>query len=118
MNEHLFLGDSTYPHTKSAWQIRRELIKEKFDQFFDFPTEDRSQVTSVSCKLFVDYVLQESADRIDQLERELADAKNVHARYEYVRKLNVRQFQEIYLMNLHGDQPFDERIDSLINASI
>lgn len=52
--------------------------------------------------------------RIEQLELELAEAQKGHARYEYVRKLNVRQFQEIFIRNLSGEYHFDDLIDAAI----
>ena len=50
--------------------------------------------------------------------RKFEEAQKGHARYEYVRKLNVMQFQEIYLLGFRTDVSFDGRIDSLIDAAI
>ena len=113
-DKNMFLGDTTYPHTKTKLQINRELISAEFDHFFEFETGDKSQVTSVSCRLFAGRILQKSNERIEQLERELAEAQKGHARYEYVRKLNVRQFQEIFIRNLSGEYHFDDLIDAAI----
>lgn len=34
----------------------RKIIDEEFNNFFAFETEDRSNVTSVSCKLFSEHI--------------------------------------------------------------
>lgn len=57
----------------------------------------------------------EAEEKVTHLERELADAQKGHARYEYMRKLNVRQFQEIFICNLSGEYHFDDLIDAAIS---
>lgn len=37
-----------------------------------------------------------------------------HARYEYVRRLNTRQFAELYQRNIRGEGAFDDLVDRLI----
>lgn len=97
MNEHLFLDDSTYPHLKEPSLV---------DQLRNF---------SDQAIVFDERVLMhKAADRIEQLERELAEAQKGHARYEFVRKLNVYQFKKIFTMNLTSAVRFDDLIDAAI----
>ena len=46
-------------------------IEEMFDSFFEFPTEDKSSVTSTSCKLFAEHcvnrVSRQYQNEIDDL---------------------------------------------------
>lgn len=37
----------------------RKIIDEEFDNFFEFSTEDKSSVTSVSCKLFAEHIFEQ-----------------------------------------------------------
>lgn len=37
-----------------------------------------------------------------------------HDRYEYLRRLNPRQFQELYQRNINGEGAFDDLVDRLI----
>lgn len=37
------------------------------------------------------------------------------ARYEYVRKLNPRQFTELYIRNLNGQGAFDDLVDAAMS---
>ena len=36
--------------------MTREEMQAEFDKFFEFPGDDRSQVTSVSCRLFAEHI--------------------------------------------------------------
>lgn len=36
--------------------MTRDEIQKEFDKFFEFPGDDRSQVTSVSCRLFAELI--------------------------------------------------------------
>jgi len=60
----------------------KKYLNDEFDRFFEFPTEDKSQVSSVSCKLFAEHIAypitEEAASAIrelsgisEQLQREL-----------------------------------------------
>lgn len=44
----------------------------------------------------------------------MAELYRDHHRYEYVRKLNPRQFAKLYLQNLDGRGQFDELVDRAI----
>lgn len=39
-------------------------INKLFDEFFEFPTDDKSQVTSTSCKLFAIHVANEYLQKL------------------------------------------------------
>ena len=101
-NEHLFLGDSTYPHTPV--EIHYPLSEAKDNEIR--PRHLRHFGATVS--------ELRAADRIEQLERELTEAQKGHARYEFVRKLNVYQFKKIFTMNLTSAVRFDDLIDAAI----
>ena len=58
MSEHLFLGDTTYPHTPALNLV--ETLRNFGDQAIVF--DER-------------VLMQKAADRIEQLERELAESK-------------------------------------------
>ena len=45
-------GTFTYPETAPID------IEKEFDKFFEFDTDDKSVVTSVSCKLFAKYIAE------------------------------------------------------------
>ena len=51
----------TTPQTKI-----RALIESEFDKFFEFPGTDKSQVTSVSCKLFAEHIAALSRPAVAQ----------------------------------------------------
>lgn len=42
-------------------QIDRAFIEREFNQFFEFDSEDRRTVTSVSCRLFAEHIAQRAA---------------------------------------------------------
>lgn len=46
----------------------------------------------------------------------MAELYRDHARYEYVRKLNPRQFAKLYLQNLDGHGTFDDIVDRAIEG--
>ena len=48
-----------------------------------------------------------SAEQIQRLQRS-------HDRYEYVRRLNPRQFAELYRVNIRGGVAFDDLVDQRI----
>lgn len=50
-----------------------EKIKGWFNEFFEFTTNDRSTVTSVSCKLFAEYVFNKQQERVVELEGKLSN---------------------------------------------
>lgn len=102
MNEHLFLGDTTYPH----------LAKSTNENICDQLRELSPDLVEHHAKQIVFAI--DRIEQLEQLERQLIEAKKGHARYEYVRKLNVRQFQEIFIRNLSGEYHFDDLIDAAI----
>jgi hypothetical protein len=59
----------------------------------------------------LDRELQESDRRANSLERELTEAKIGAARYEYIRKLNPREFTALSLFCVTADVRFDEEVD-------
>jgi hypothetical protein len=117
-DKNLLIGDTTYPHTPST-----------------FPTELIDQLRFCANALETEYgynifsiAIAKSIDRIEQLERELDQEKTdcteallefatAQSRYEYVRKLNAHQFQEIFMRNLAGSGHFDDVIDAAIKES-
>lgn len=60
-------------------QIDRAFIEREFNQFFEFDSEDRRTVTSVSCRLFAEHIAQRAAEQ----EREdcAAVAKSISDKY-------------------------------------
>lgn len=118
------------------------LIAAEFDRFFEFDDpERRDVVTSTSCRLFVEHMLErvnkEAAhwkanhdaqverarvllDRPDMpLERVQAyhaysEHQRGHARYEALRRMNPRQFMELWHRNMNGEN-FDAMIDVLVS---
>lgn len=50
---------------------------------------------------------------ICNFEEKLEELKLAHKRYEKVRKLNPRQFAELYEQNLRGVATFDELVDQI-----
>jgi Mg2+ and Co2+ transporter CorA len=79
------------------------------DQLREFFTHD---VTDCAA----DYI-EKLESQVAQLETELEQAKKDQARYEYMRRLNVPQFHQIFMLNLSSNIRFDECIDAAI-ASI
>ncbi len=53
------------------------------------------------------------AHEIHRLEAEVERLKVSHERYEKLRKLNVQQFQGLYLANINGAGRFDDLVDAL-----
>jgi hypothetical protein len=103
-DKNMFLGDSAYPHTPKT-----------------FPTELIDQLRFCANALETEYgynifsiAIAKSIDRIEQLERELAESKKGHARYEYMRKLTPNSFKCLWLENLDGKARFDDLVDAAI----
>ena len=91
--------------------MNKDQISAEFDAFFEFDTDDKRTVTSVSCKLFAQVIVGKAlAKQATQIE----DAKKCHARYEYVRKLDLHQFSNIYIDNIVNGIPFDDQVDAAI----
>jgi hypothetical protein len=44
----------------------RNQIESLFDSFFEFPTDDKSHVTSTSCKLFAEYCVEKLGQTVEQ----------------------------------------------------
>ena len=99
MNEHLFIGDTTYPHL--AKSTNENICGQLRELAPDLVEHHAKQIVF-------------AIDRIEQLERDLAEAQKGHARYEFVRKLNVYQFKKIFTMNLTSAVRFDDLIDAAI----
>jgi len=51
-------------------------IEEEFDQFFEFPTDDRSTVSSVSAKLFAKYCVDKYIAELRQKSQEADHGNN------------------------------------------
>lgn len=48
----------------------KQYLNDEFNRFFDFPTEDNSQVSSISAKLFAEHIaypLESLVDRVTQV---------------------------------------------------
>ena len=54
----------------------------------------------------------------DELFANLAKCEINAGRYEVVRKMNVREFSDLYLLNITTNQPFDELVDDLKQQSV
>jgi hypothetical protein len=54
-------------------QLDRPYIDAEFDRFFEFPTDDKSQVSSVSAKLFALHIAQPLLNEIARLQSEPAE---------------------------------------------
>lgn len=52
----------------------------------------------------------------DRLKAEVERLKVSHERYEKLRKLNVQQFQGLYLANIQGAGRFDDLVDALFEV--
>ena len=59
--------------------------------------------------------LRQIADKLDDLNgnKSIQDHEKGYRRYEKLRKLNPRQFEEIYLKNIHTGQKFDDLVDEI-----
>lgn len=116
MSENIFLGDATYPHTPAKTTIECEDFLNLMQAYRHAKKSFKADEYLIldAYLAVIDYVDAKAADRIEQLERELAEAQKGHARYEYVRKLNAQQFKEIFICNLAGVIRFDDLIDQSI----
>ena len=47
--------------------MHEQIIAAEFDNFFEFPTDDRSQVSSMSAKLFADHISEITSARLRAL---------------------------------------------------
>jgi hypothetical protein len=52
-----------------------------------------------------------------QAEASIAELKTNARRYMHVRRLNVRQFSDLYVANLNGKGPFDALVDREITKA-
>lgn len=52
--------------------------------------------------------------RASEVDARIAELEKAHARYEYVRTLNVPQFRALLIDNLHFNVPFDDLVDNAI----
>ena len=133
MSDNLFLGDTNYPHTPEQPLSMR--LRCNDDNGLTYATDLLMIEAADRIEQLEGMIKQEQnrAGRIgthsydchtwghqhyECLLRKFEEAQKGHARYEYVRKLNVMQFQEIYLLGFRTDVSFDGRIDSLIDAAI
>ena len=108
MSENLFLGDTNYPHALNlVKRLREDADKSAFK-------DSNSNVDAAHIWKTTRGDGTEQQARIEQLERELATAKIGHARYEFVRKLNIPEFSNFYDSNICFGTPFDELIDAAI----
>ena len=122
MSEHLFLGDTTYPHTPSEATIKVEIDSKRADALAavikdlcrlvttDFETK-QDFIDSVKKVLGDDPDLRVSRlhDRIEQLELELEEAQKDASRYAWAAS------NPLYFMHLcHGSQAINNTIDECI----
>jgi hypothetical protein len=56
---------------------------------------------------------QDWAKTLQQIDERIR-LQRAHARYEYLRRLNPRQFSELWQANLDGKGTFDELVDQRI----
>ena len=71
----------------------KQYLNDEFNRFFDFPTEDKSQVSSVSCKLFAEHIAY-------PMERELE---------------NMKRIEQVCKAKLNGDFGAAEAIKNIEN---
>lgn len=59
--------------------------------------------------------LRQIADKLDELngKKSIQDHEKGYRRYEKLRKLNPRQFEELYLKNIQTGQKFDDLVDEI-----
>jgi DNA repair exonuclease SbcCD ATPase subunit len=53
-------------------------------------------------------------DLVSQAKADAESNRRAHARYEHVRRLNVRQFADLFERNLHGEGAFDDLVDAAL----
>ena len=58
------------------------MIGKLFDEFFKFATEDKSNVTSISCKLFAEHVIDSTKPTIDSNDELIEAAKAMVERWD------------------------------------
>lgn len=51
--------------------------------------------------------------KVSEISETIRRLKRGHDRYEKVRKLNVKQFADLYALNIHGGGAFDDLVDQL-----
>jgi hypothetical protein len=139
MSEHLFLGDSTYPHTPSLiqrWAIDPEwqhedieileddsgawvTYKDHKDRIEQLERElaeyKKGSDEAIACQLRAGNKIFRLNGDIDSLRVELEEAQKGHARYEYMRKITPQEFKARWLENLKGNVRFDDLVDAAIN---
>jgi len=49
----------------------KKYLQEEFDRFFEFPTDDKSQVSSVSARLFVEHMAKPIETQVEQQQAKL-----------------------------------------------
>lgn len=49
----------------------KQYLQNEFDSFFEFPTDDKSQVSSVSARLFVEHMAQPIEAQVEQQQAKL-----------------------------------------------
>ena len=79
-------------------------IGKEFDNFFEFDTADKSQVSSTSCKLFAEHVTE-------SLRNQLAECKKDAERYRYLKTDTNMQFN---IYNRLEVNEIDAAIDEMI----
>lgn len=57
LQEAMAFASAPQPAPAAARSDLKQIIDTEFDRFFEFPTADRSQVSSVSCKLFAQHIV-------------------------------------------------------------
>ena len=55
----------------------KQYLNDEFNRFFDFPTEDKSQVSSVSAKLFAEHIAYPLEREIEQLRQRVAELETL-----------------------------------------
>ena len=100
MNEHLFIGDTTYPHlAKSTNENICEQLRELSP---DLVEHHAKQIVFAIDRI----------EQLEQLERQLIEAQKGHARYEFMRKLTPQSFNTLWFNNLTGKSQFDDLVDA------
>ena len=74
----------------------KQYLNDEFNRFFDFPTEDKSQVSSVSCKLFAEHIASVARDEaVNAIESLLAENERWKAELAKYRDAPVVAWVEV-----------------------
>jgi hypothetical protein len=81
----------------------RNIVNSEFDNFFEFDSNKKTHVTSVSCKLFAEHMMESQQAEITRLNKHVEQVNNdinvLHDSNLELYELNVKQQAEITRLN-------------------